>query len=108
MLTTSQFSVPVALWVWLFLAIYLLHIAEEFFAGVRLARGQAQMYGVNMTPRQFLVLSFIATALIATGMYLAILFRFPQWLLVSMATVILINGFSHTISSARRSEYNPG
>jgi len=108
MINSSEFNMPIALWVWFFLAIYIVHIAEEFFAGITLARGRRQMYGVNMTPRQFLAVNSIAIVLIATGMYLALVFRFPQWLLVSMATVVLINGFSHTITSACRSEYNPG
>ncbi|OLE55899.1 MAG: hypothetical protein AUG51_00925 [Acidobacteria bacterium 13_1_20CM_3_53_8] len=108
MISSANFNIPVALWVWLFLAIYIVHITEEFVGGITLARGQRQMYGVNMTPRQFLFVNSIAVVLIASGMYLALIFRFPQWLLVSMATVVLINGFSHTITSARLSKYNPG
>lgn len=108
MLAASDFSTPLTLWLLLFLGVYLLHLFEEFLAGVRLSRGLSQMCGVNMTARQFIVAAIIAVAFLTTGIYLTLLFHFPQWSLAGLATVMLINGFSHTITSARRWEYTPG
>lgn len=108
MLAAPDFSTPLALWLLLFLAVYLLHLFEEFFAGVRLARDQSQMRGVNMTARQFIVAAIIAAAFLTIGIYLTLLLHFPQWSLAGLATVMLINGFSHTITGARRWEYTPG
>src|SRR5947209_6238579 len=99
---------PTEIWVWLFLAIYLVHIAEEFWGGAALANNTGKMYGVNLAPRQFLILSAITFGLIAALIYLAMFFGFPQWTLIMISTILLINGFSHTITSARFFTYNPG
>jgi hypothetical protein len=34
--------------------------------------------------------------------------KFSQWLMVCMATALLLNGLSHTINAVVRAEYNPG
>jgi hypothetical protein len=93
---------------WLFPVVYLLHIAEEYWAGGGYVAYVARTRGVNLSSTKFLVLNGIGWALMALGVSLARRLGFSEWLLVCLATVILINGLSHTITALVRFEYNPG
>lgn len=96
-------------WVWLFPLTLVIHIAEEYWGGMSLASPtSAQMKGVNLSPTNFLLLTGLATALMVLGIILARRFRFTEWLLVCLGTIIVVNGLSHTISTIARAEYNPG
>ncbi|HEX8136801.1 MAG TPA: HXXEE domain-containing protein [Pyrinomonadaceae bacterium] len=98
----------VKIWLWLFPVVYLLHIAEEYWAGGGYVAYVARTHGVQLSPTKFLVLNAVGWALMTLGVALARRLGFTEWLLVCLATVILINGLSHTTSAVLRGEYNPG
>lgn len=97
------------IWAWLFPVTYLIHIAEEYVAGVALAPSPNKIRGANMTATQFLVLNGFACALLVAGMILSRRFGFRQWLLVCLATVVMVNGLFHVAGTIRiAGRYNPG
>lgn len=93
---------------WLYPAFYALHIAEEHWAGGGFPAYLARTRGVYITPARFLLLNWVAWALMVAGLAAARRMGFSRWLLMCLGTVLFINGFSHTIVATARAEYNPG
>ena len=98
----------VTLLCWLYPVTLLLHLAEEYWAGVALSDSPQKMRGVNLTPTRFLALTGLGTMLVVAGIVIAQRFRFPQMMLVILGIFVLINGLSHTITSMLKAQYNPG
>jgi hypothetical protein len=86
---------------WLFLLVYPLHIIEEI-------RGVGATSGINLSLKQFFILSGAACLLLAIGILLAQRFRFPQLLEIIFGTVFLLNGLSLIINCAVIRGYDAG
>ncbi|HVS80999.1 MAG TPA: HXXEE domain-containing protein [Pyrinomonadaceae bacterium] len=86
---------------WLFLLVYPLHIIEEI-------RGVGAFRGINLSLKQFFILSGAACLLMVIGILLAQKFRFPQLLEIVFGTVFLLNGLSHIINSVVIRGYDAG
>jgi hypothetical protein len=86
---------------WLFLLVYPLHILEEI-------RGVGASHGINLSLKQFFILSGAACLLLAIGILLAQKFRFPQLLEIVLGTVFVLNGLSHIINSVTIHGYDAG
>jgi len=86
---------------WLFLLVYPLHIIEEI-------RGVGAFRGINLSLKQFFILSGAGCLLLAVGILLAQRFRFPQLLEIVFGTVFLLNGLSHIINCVVIRGYDAG
>jgi hypothetical protein len=95
-------------WAWLFPVTYLIHVSEEYFAGVALAPSPTKIRGANLTPTQFLILQGLACVLLVVGIIVSRRFNFREWLLICLGTVVLVNGLFHVVGSLRIAGYNPG
>src|SRR6266849_3697169 len=73
---------------WLFVLVYPLHILEEI-------RGVGVSHGINLSLKQFFILSAAACLLMVGGILLSIRFRFPQLLEIFFGTVFVLNALSH-------------
>jgi len=73
---------------WLFALVYPLHILEEI-------RGVGVSHGINLSLKQFLILSGAGCLLMVVGILLSIRFRFPQLLEIVFGTVVVLNALSH-------------
>lgn len=104
-LSSSDF---IALLCWLYPVTLLIHLAEEYWAGVALSDSPQKMRGVNLTPARFLALTGLGTVLVLAGIIIAQQFGFPQLMLAILGIFVLINGLSHTITGALKAQYNPG
>lgn len=93
---------------WLFPLTYLIHVTEEYLAGVALAPSPTKIRGANMTPTQFIILNSVACLLIIAGMLISQRLRFRPWLMVCLGTVVMINGLFHVVGGLRIAGYNPG
>jgi membrane-bound ClpP family serine protease len=86
----------------------LVHIAEEYWGGIAFATAPSQMDGANLMPSQFLLLTGVGVVLMLIGLILARIFGFSRFLMIILGAIVLINGTTHTISSAVTQAYNPG
>ena len=86
---------------WLFVLVYPLHILEEF-------RGVGVSHGINLSLKQFLILSVAGCLLIVGGILLSIRFRFPQVLEIVCGTVVVLNALSHIINCIIIRGYDAG
>jgi hypothetical protein len=87
--------------IWLFLLVYPLHVIEEI-------RGVGAFHGINLSLKQFFILTGAGCLLLVIGILLAQRFRFPQLLEIVLGTVFLVNGLSHIINSVAIAGYDAG
>jgi hypothetical protein len=104
----TQTNAPQSFWLWLFPLTFMIHIAEEYWGGGGLPAYMLRTRGVNLSPNRFLLMNGIALALMLLGVVLARPLKFPEWLMACLATVVMLNGLSHTVTTLVRAEYNPG
>ena len=95
-------------WATLFPVTYLLHIAEEYYCGGGFSQYMLKYYHVGMTEARFLKLQLIGVIAMIVGLWLSARLRFPQTMLVIMASVVAINAASHLIRSVANVRYEPG
>lgn len=107
MINWNQERIETAL-AWLLPVTFLIHVTEEYIAGVALAPSPNKIRGANLTATQFLILNGIACLLIVAGMLIARWLRFRSWLIVCLGTVAMVNGLFHVAGGLRIAGYNPG
>jgi len=93
---------------WLFPLTYLIHVVEEYWAGIVLAASPSKIRGANLTPTQFLILNGVAFLLMVAGMFISQRLNFRPWLMVCLGMVVLVNGLFHVAAGLSVAEYNPG
>lgn len=99
---------PSAHWLWLFVATYIIHIAEEYWGGEGYSAHLLKNRGVYMSPTRFLIVQAIGTALMAAGVLLARRLKFPNAMAVILGAAVLGNAFTHTVNAIRAQSYEPG
>src|SRR5688572_4543259 len=95
-------------WPLLFLATYLIHIAEEFWGGEGFYNWISRWGGAGFTAERFLAVNAFAwTAMLAFCLFATAVPRI-HWISISAGTVVLLNGIVHTIGSLVTRTYSPG
>jgi uncharacterized protein with HXXEE motif len=95
-------------WLWLFPTSYLIHIAEEYWGGEGYSAYLLKTRGVSLPPTRFLLLQSIGVVLMIVGVILAGRLRFPRMMAVILGAIVLLNGITHTATSAVHGGYGPG
>lgn len=93
---------------WLFPLTYLIHIAEEYWCGEGYPAYILRVRGVHLSTTRFLVAQTLGTVLMAGGIMLARRFNFPHMMIIIMASSVLVNGLTHTLTSLSNLTYGPG
>lgn len=93
---------------WFFPATLPIHIAEEFWGGEGFLAWNARATGMTFSSAKFFVLVGIGFTLVMTGVLLAQRYNRMRWIISALATVYLINGISHSISTLLQHRYSPG
>jgi dolichyl-phosphate-mannose--protein O-mannosyl transferase len=93
---------------WLFPLTYLVHIAEEYWGGEGYAAYIMRVRGVVLTNERFLFAQGLGIILMAAGILLARRFNFSNMMLIIMASMVLVNGLTHTMTSVSSRTYGPG
>jgi hypothetical protein len=94
-------------WIWLFPAIYLLHILEESFAGERFYNWTHRIVGRRIPFRAFLALNACFLALMIAAV-LALQGGNWLWLLSALGTITAVNGLGHFVGTLATRSYSPG
>ena len=91
---------------WLFPVTYLLHIAEEYFAGfpahLLLTRD------VSLSTQRFLLLQSIGLILMIIGIVVSRKLKFPNQMLAILATLVIANSLVHLVRTLLFGAYEPG
>ena len=101
-------KIPPALWLWLFVVTYVIHIAEEYWGGEGYSAHLLESKGVYMSPARFLIVQAIGLALMAVGVLIAKRLRFPNALAIIYGATVLGNASNHVVNALRTLEYEPG
>jgi hypothetical protein len=91
---------------WLFPVTYLLHIAEEYFAGFPAHLLLTQ--GIVLSSERFLVLQAIGLLLMVLGIVISRALHFPNQMFVILAAIVIKNSFVHVLRSILFWGYEPG
>jgi len=97
-----------AAYLWIFLAFLVLHLTEEFLGGIRPGFDSDKLHGMDLSPIGFVRTNLVAVLGLAVGNFLALWFGFPQFVLVSLSTFMLVNAARHCVKSIKDLAYSPG
>ncbi len=93
-------------WMWLFPAIYLFHMLEEYYGGFY--TWLARLIEAEPPPLQFPVLDTFFLIVMIAGIAAAIVMPFCRWLAVTFALASAMNGLTHLIAGILTMSYSPG
>ncbi len=93
---------------WLFPLTYLIHVAEEYWCGEGYPAYILRVRGVHLSNTRFLAAQTLGTLLMAMGILLARRFNFRHMMIIIMASTVLVNGLTHTMTSLSSLTYGPG
>ncbi len=96
-------------WWWLVLpASYLAHLCEEWWGGEGFARWTARVLGAPVSETRFIVVNGLAAPFFILGTVLAIARSSWAWFIVTLGTIVLVNGLLHLMGSVASRSYSPG
>ena len=91
----------------IFAAVMVVHLTEEFLGGTRSADPD-KLHGLDLSRGGFIRTNLVVLTLFGLTIVLALKLGFPQFLLVALATFVLINGTRHVVSTIKSTAYSPG
>jgi hypothetical protein len=97
-----------AWWLSLFPLTYIVHIADEYWSGDGYSTHLFNNYGVELSPSRFIALQMVGLTLMTLGVVLAIVFRFPNMLLVVFSGIVFVNSLIHIFRSFSIGHAEPG
>ena len=95
-------------WFWFFPVTLPIHIAEEFWGGEGFLSWNARATGAVFSVPKFFTLVSVGFILVLIGVLLARHYKKMRWIISTLATIFLINGFSHLIATLTQHRYSPG
>jgi hypothetical protein len=93
---------------WFFPITLPIHIAEEFWGGEGFLSWNARATGAVLSVTKFFTLVSVGFILVLIGVLLAQRYPKMRWIISALATIFLINGFSHSIATITHHQYSPG
>lgn len=91
---------------WLFVPAYLIHVAEEWFAGF--PGWLQQIAGRPLPGDAFLIINAVALVLLVAAIRSATRSERSGWMAVGVATIMLVNTVAHAAGAALTRSYAPG
>lgn len=93
---------------WLYPATYLVHLAEEFWAGGGFVRWLAALGGTPFTEAAFVLLNLLGLALVCLGVVLVSRDDAFGWVAIALATAVVLNALGHLAAGLLTASYSPG
>jgi hypothetical protein len=91
---------------WLFVPAYIIHVAEEWFAGF--AAWVAQFAGRPVPGDAFFAINGIALLLLIAAVRASTRNQSNGWMAIAIATIALVNTMSHAAGAVFTQSYSPG
>jgi len=95
-------------WLWLFPPIYLVHLLDERFFGAGTAAWATEHMGVNLTNEAWLVINVVWFCGLSLATWLVSHGRLPEWVVVSLATHLVVHSLTRVWGSAVFAGWSPG
>lgn len=96
------------IWLWLFPLTYLIHLAEEAWAGERFYRWIAHVGGRPMSATAWICLNVLFFSAMVTAILGIRASAAPLWFVPGLAAIVVINALAHVVSSRWTRTYSPG
>ena len=104
----ANLQISEAGYLWIFSAVLVIHLAEEFWGGVRLSSDRDKLRGLDLSAKGFLNINLVVVSSMVFIIVMAQVFHFPQFFLVTLGTLVVFNGARHIITGLRLRAYSPG
>ena len=91
---------------WLFLPAYMIHVAEEWFAGF--TSWVAQFAGRPVPDDAFLLINGVALVLLIGAIRASTRDHASGWMAIAIATIALVNTVGHVAGAVFTQSYSPG
>jgi len=95
-------------WLSLFPLTYLIHIADEYWSGGGYSSHLFNTYGIELSPTRFIGLQALGITLMTAGIVCAVIFNFPNTLLVILSGIVFVNSLIHIFRSLSLGHAEPG
>jgi hypothetical protein len=106
--TSSPSTAAIDFWLWVFPLTYLIHIAEEYWGGEGYPAYILRLRGVHLSTSRFLLVQSVGFVLVTIGVILARQLKFPHLMLITLGTIVFVNGLTHSLTSLSIMSYGPG
>jgi hypothetical protein len=107
LVSASNLHVSEVGYLWIFATVMVIHLTEEFCGGMR-SSDRDKLHGLDLSRGGFIRTNLVAVLGLIVLIVIAVKMGFPQFLLVSLGTFILVNGMRHAVKSLREITYSPG
>jgi hypothetical protein len=92
---------------WLYPLTFLIHIAEEYWAGERFFNWLSRVAGVHLSPQRFLALNALFLLVMTAASVVAVAARQPT-IVVVLACIVIANAALHAGGTIVTASYSPG
>jgi len=106
-MSTPNFQISEVGYLWIFAAVLVVHLTEEFCGGMR-SFDRDKLHGLDLSRGGFIRTNLVAVVGLVAISITAVKMGFPQFLLVSLGTFVLVNGARHAVKSLEEITYSPG
>ena len=93
---------------WLLPAMYAVHLAEEYYAGITLPTWISTTFNADLSTTDFIWINAVAIGLILSNAIAFSLGKRNLIILLAIVVILTLNGFLHVASSLLWWEYVPG
>ena len=104
----TQPLIPTTLWLALFPLTYVIHFVEEYWGGEGYPAYLLRLRGVYLSPVRFVTFQMLGFVLFVAAGVIARQLKFPQFMILILAGLVLCNGITHTITALWAGGYGPG
>jgi len=92
----------------LFPLTYVIHIADEYWSGGGYSAHLFNTYGIELSPSRFIRLQALGITLMIVGIVFAVMFSFPNTLVVILSGIVFVNSLIHIFRSLSIGHAEPG
>jgi len=93
---------------WMLPIFYLIHLLEEFYAGIGLPAWLSNVFNAELSNQDFILINVFGLAIMILNALLTSFGKGKDLMLIALTTLLFMNGFIHLIASGLTWSYNPG
>jgi hypothetical protein len=107
-MNATQPLIPTTLWLSLFPITYVIHFIEEYWGGEGYPAYLLRLRGVHLSSTRFIGFQVLGFILFVAAGIISSKLKFPEFMIIVLAGLVLCNGTTHTITAVWAGGYGPG